>query len=810
MRGILQDLRYGARKLAKSPGFASAIILTLALSTGANSAVFSVVNAALLSPLPYPEADRLALIWESSLRRGLKSRPLSQESFSELSEQNKSFAQVAAFVASGDVGFTIADGGEPERVPGAVVSANFFATLGEEAVAGRGFTQADDDPGNDPVAVISERLWRRRFGADAGVVGKVLRLNERSYTVVGVMPAAVNFPVGTEVWVPRPLQADQAMNSATHITYGLRVLARLRPGVEREAAQADLSLIARGLEQAYPASNRGIEMRLVPLREELYGDIRPTLLVLSGAVAFVLLIACANIANLLLARAAGRRHEITLRAALGATRTRLARQLLTEYLLLAAIGGALGLLLCRCLTPVLMALWPAGLRPLGEVVIDRRVLGFTFAVSLLSGLLFGLLPALYASRASLNGSLKESQSSSATGIRRNGLSSLIIVSEIALALLLLVGAGLTTKLFMRLTETKLGFEPRHVLTAKLTFSGRKYSDRERQMLFLQRVLQRARALPGVREAGAANFLPLSNSGFRALFTIEGRAAAAGHEPAADCVAVTADYFKAMGIRLSAGRLFTEEDAPNAPPVVLIDESLARRFWPGESPLGKRLNFQGSWREVIGVVRDVRQNSVGGPQQDAQMYVPYPQFGFTWPYVHLAVRGGSGDSASLANALREAVREEDKDQPVESIKMVEQQISDSLSLHRFAVLLLLCFAFMALALAAVGVYGVTAYYVSQRTRDIGIRIALGARASNVLVPLLRRGLTLTAAGIAAGSAGAFVLTRVVASVMYEAGAAIDFKTLLLAALTLGAVTMLAVYIPARAATKVDPLKVLRSE
>jgi putative ABC transport system permease protein len=810
MRGLLQDLRYGARKLAKSPGFAAAVILTLAVSMGANSAIFSVVNAALLSPLPYPEADRLALIWESSLRQGLQSRPLSHESFAELSSQNKSFAQLSAYVASDDVGFSIADAGEPERVPGAVVSANFFATLGVEPLIGRAFAAAADNPAGEPVAVISERLWQHRFGADTGVAGRALRLNGRSYIVVGVMPAAVDFPAGAEVWVPGPLQADQAMNSALHITYSLRVLARLKPGVERDVAQSELNLIAQRLERAYPATNRGVEMRLVPLREEFYGDIRPTLLVLSGAVAFVLLIACANVANLLLARGAGRQHEIAIRAALGATRTRLARQLLTEYLLLSAMGGGLGLLLCHWLTRVLVALWPPAMRPPGEVAINLRVLGFTFATSLLAGLLFGLLPALRASRAGLNDSLKESHTRFGSGVRRHGWPSLIVVSEVAMALLLLVGAGLTVKLFVALTETKLGFDPRHVLTAKLTFSGRKYADRGQQLLFLQRVLERARTLPGVQGAGAVNFLPLSDSGFRTLFTIEGREAESGREPSADCVAVTPDYFNAIGVPLNAGRPFTEADSQNAPPVVIVDETMARRYWPDESPLGKRLNFQGSWREVVGIVRDVRQNSIGGPRQDAQVYVPYPQFGFTWPYVHLAVRGGPEDPSGLADGLRAAVRDEDREQPVESVTLIEQSISDSLSPYRFSALLLLCFACLALALAVIGVYGVTAYYVSQRTRDIGIRIALGARPSNVVWPLLRRGLTLTVAGIAVGTAGAFALTRVAASLMYKAGAMPDIKTCLLAALMLGAVTMLAVYIPARAATKVDPLTVLRGE
>lgn len=806
---LLQDIRYGVRRLANSPGFTCIILLTLALSVGANSAIFSVVNAALLRPLPYTDADRLFMIWESNLRRGLKTRPLSQQSFSELSEQSKSFEQLAAFVASSDVGFNVAGGGEPERVPGAIVSANFFRTLGEEAVTGRAFISPDDEPGSEPVAVISRRLWARRFGKDPRAIGTTLQLNERSYTVVGVMRDGFDFPGGAEIWVPRPLQADQVMNSATRITYGLRVVARLKSGIEPERAQADLDLIAQRLAQSYPETNRGISMRLVSLREELYGDIRPTLLVLSGAVAFVLLIACANITNLLLARAAARQHEITVRAVLGATRMRLARQLLTEYLLLAAAGGALGLLLCRWLTHLLMALWPAEVRPLGEVIIDYRVLGFTLATSLLTGLLFGLLPAIHSSHASLEESLRVSRSRAAAGLRRHGLSSVIVVSEIALALLLLVGAGLMTAIFIRLTKTELGFDPRNVLTAKVTLSGRKYPDRQQQMLLLQRVLQRAEALPGVQHVGAANFLPLSSSGFHALFTIENRATLPGHEPAADCVAVTSDYFKAMGIPLSEGRLFTEGDSQNAPRVVLIDGAMARRFWPGESPLGKRLNFQGNWREVVGVVKDVRGGKPDGSQQSTQMYVPYPQFDFPWPYFHIVVRAALDDPMILATSLRDVVREVDKDQPVDSITTAEQQISDSRSLHRFSSLLLFFFAFMALVLAAVGVYGVITYYVAQRRHDIGIRIALGAQAVDVLRPLLKRGLALTVIGISIGLAAAIALSRVVTSMLYEA-AAVDFTTFLLAAALLAAVTMLAVYIPARKATKVDPLTTLRSD
>jgi putative ABC transport system permease protein len=808
MQVLFQDLRYGLRRLLRQPGLSVLIIMILALGAGVNSALFSLVNAMLLRPLPYEDADSLSMIWNANLQKNIEKRPLSPQVFHELVSQNQVFEQIAAFVANSDVRFTITGRGEPERVQGAIVSANFFQTMGVAAEHGHAFTSADEGHAENVDVILSHRLWERLFGADPGQIGKPLTLNERSYNIIGVMPASFDFPVGVELWVADPLRAGEVLNSALPITYALRVVARSRDGVGRAQVQESLRVIGYRLRQEFQEERLGVELRAVPLREQIYGDIRYSLLILFAATGFVLLIACANIANLLLARAATRQHEISVRAALGATRWRIIRQLFTENVLLAALGGGAGLLLCAGLIRAIMSMWPAAAPPLSGVSIDYRVLGFTLVVILLTGLLFGLMPALNVSRADLNELLKEGSTRSSAGFSRQRLLDLVVVCEIALALLLSIGSVLMIQTFLRITNTNLGFEPQHLLTLKLSLSKLKYPNGDRQTLFYQQALRRIAALPGVEYAGAANFLPLGTSNFQALFLVEGKPIPdAGEEPTANSVSVSPDYFKAMGIQLTRGRFFNEGEAKESQRVVIINETAARRFWPEDDPVGRRLKLQGNWCEIVGVVRDVKQSLAGDAPVGAQIYMPYTQFDFAWPYMYVVVKTSLDQPASLAASVRGAIWAEDQYQPIENLKTFDQIISDTLSQQRFTTLLLITFAFIAVALAVVGIYGVMAYSISQRTHEIGIRMALGAQTRDILRLVMKRGLTIMLLGVAVGLGLAAITTRVMTSLLYGLSAT-DPLVFLLASLLFIAVSIGAVLVPARKATKIDPLVAMR--
>lgn len=810
MQALVQDLRYGARKLLRRPGVNLLIILILALGVGASSTLFSLVNAALFRPLPYPDGDALFMIWQGSAQKDDRQRPVSPQVFAELLSQNQGFEQIAAFVWNGDVGFSVTGGGEPERVQGAIVSGNFFQTLGVAAARGRTFTAEDDNPAGDLTVVLSHRLWARRYASDPNLLGQKLTLNERVYTVIGVMPERFEFPAGVELWAPRPLHAGEALNTALPITFGLRVLARARPDLPPAQVQESLSVIGQRLRQADEGTYRGVELKAVPLRDQLYGSARPAFLLLFSATGFLLLIACANAANLLLARAAARQHEITVRVALGATRLRIIQQLFTENTLLAVLGGALGLLLCAALLDVLTTLLSATPAFTTRVTVDHRVLGFTLAVTVLTGLLFGLAPALHASRPNLNDALKEGVTRSAAGAGRQRLLDVIVGAEIALALLLSIGAVLVTHSFVGITRTPLGFEPERALSMKLTLAKSRYPDGARQTAFYQRVLQRLSALPGVQYAGASNFLPLEAGGFQTLFLAEGQAPPVpGQEPRANCAAVSPDYFKALGISLIRGRTFTEQDSQQSPKVVIVGQTMARRLWPAEEPIGKHVNFQGQWYEVVGLVSDVRQGFGSDSQPGAQMYVPYGQFDFPWPYAHVVIRTTVAQPAQLAAAARAAIWAEDKNQPVENVRLLEQVVADRLAGRRFMALLLVVFALTAVGLAAVGIYGVTAYYVSHLTHEIGIRMALGAQARDILRLVLVRGLVIMLLGIGVGLALAVSTTRLMSSLLYGVSTTdplVYFQTTALFA----AVTVAALLVPARKATKVDPLIALRWE
>lgn len=811
MQNLFQDLHYGGRLLIRRPLFAFTVIFTLALGIGGNSAVFRLIDTVVFRPLPYQDADRLVMIWQTSPGRSQDKRPIyPPQVFSELQQLPQIFEQTAAFVGGGTIGFDLVGDGKPERAPGAVVSAGLFSMLRVQTSIGRTFFSHEDTAGNDQVVIISHNLWRQRFSADPSLIGNTLLLNGRSYQVVGVMPADFNFPDGAQLWVPNPLQADKAMNTVLLVTHSLNVIARLKPGVTQRQAQASLDDLARRLQQA--GINESMGFRLVPLHEELFGNIRPALWILWGAVSLVLLIACVNVANLLLVRAAARKQEIAIRLALGASRLRLIRQLLTESVLLAMLGGGLGCFLSYWAVRILPALIPTKISDLKTLSVDHRMIGFTLIGSLLTGILFGLAPALQASKPDLDESLKEGTKSSTLGVHHQRLLRILVVSEIALALLLLIGAGLMTKSFFYLTKTDLGFDAKNVLTVKISPPGWKYRHQNQQIALYQQIIDRIKALPEVQQAGAINLLPLHGSGFQVIFFVEGQPVPAPDEyPTADCSSVSADYFRAMGIPLMRGRFFTERDTADSPKVLIINQPMARRFWPDGEAIGKRLNWQGSWREVVGVVGEVKPiGSVGRVGQvNLQMYAPQTQFDFPWPSIHLAIRTTTADPSRIASAVQSAIWVEDKDQPVDQIRTVEQLISDSVSRQRFTMLLLLIFAAMSLVLAAVGIYGVMAYSITQRMHEIGIRIALGALRSDVLKLVIRQGLILITVGVTIGLAGALALTRVLSGFLYGVSAT-DPTTFVQSSGLLAGAALLACYIPARKATKVDPMIVLRNE
>lgn len=805
---LLQDLHYGYRRFVRSPIFTLTVLLTLALSIGVNSAIFSLINAVLLRPLPYQAPERLVTVYAVSADAGRKKQPLyPPEVYAELAAQGQSFEQVAAYVAGGDIGFDLTGGAYPERVPGAVVSANFFATLGVQAASGRTFLPGEDAPGRDQVAVISDGLWRRRFNADPALIGASLWLNGRSYTLAGVMPEAFEFPSGAQLWVPDPQHADKAMNTALTVTHSLHVIARLKPEVTPQQAQTNLDALALGVQETEPGVQGRKGLRLSPLQEDLVGDIKPALLLLWGTVGFVLLIACANVANLLLARTAARRQEIAVRAALGATRARLIKQLLTESMLLAVVGGGAGLLLAYWTIDSLIALGPAELADLKHVQVDGRVLAVTLLGSLLTGLIFGLAPAFQAASADLHDALKEEGKSATGGPRRRAIFRALVVAEIALALLLLIGAGLMLKSFLRLTRIDFGFNTANTLTMKVSLPGWKYPGLEQQTAFYQQVLERLGREPGLEAAGWINLLPTRQNGFQVLFQPEGQPLSLSG-PTTNCASVTADYFKAMGIPLVKGRAFTEQDLKDSPKVVIIDQTMARQFWPGEEAVGKRLNWQGSWREIVGLVGDVKPIGLGR-QSSTQMYIPQPQFEFPWMDMYLVVRGGANDVMWLRAAAQEAIWEADRDQPIDNIKTLGQLVSDSLARQYFNMILLVAFAGLSLVLAAGGIYGLMAYSIAQRTQEIGIRIALGARQRDVLKLIMGQGLMLITAGVVAGLGLAIALTRLLFTFLYNVSVT-DITIFAAGSLVLTVTALLACYFPARRAMKVNPMIALRNE
>jgi predicted permease len=807
MQKLWQDSRYAFRILLKNRGFTAVAVLALALGIGANTAIFSVVNSVLLRPLPYRDPQRLVVLWENYQQRGGPEREwFSPADFKDFREQAQSFEHVAALLGWGP---TLTGQDEPEDLQGAAVSYDTFATLGVEPTIGRCFTADEDRTGAERVVMLSDGLWRRRFGSDPAIIGKNLTLGGESYTVIGVMPRGFSFPIlpATEVW--RTFTPTLGLlQGCDRDCVVLRVIAKLRPGVTLDSARSETSAIAARTAEQYPDTNKGVGSTVVPLHEQLVGDVRPAMLVLLGAVALVLLIACANVANLLLARAAAREKEVAIRAALGASRARLIRQHLTESLVLAAAGGAFGLLLAFWMVDVLVSFAPKGTPRLEEIAIDRSVLAFTFGIAMLTGLVFGMAPAVLSSRANLTSAMKEGGRDTSATSRGNRVRSALVVSEVALALMLLVGAGLLIKSFMNLRRVDPGFNPKSVLRVNVTLPRTRYPERSQVAIFFKQLVDRVAVLPGVESVGAVSSLPLGGGGTDTTFAIEGRPQPeADRLPGAWYSKVTPDYFRAMGIRLLRGRVFTEADTADAPRVAVISETMARRYFSDEDPLGKRLLFGGGRdrREIVGVVADVKHF---GLNLDPRPSMYFSEAQYAERGMSLVVRT-PGEPMALAGAIRSEVWALDRDLAVSNVMPMDELVNTSLAEPRFVLLLLGLFAAVAMALSAIGVYGVVSYSVTQRSHEIGVRVALGAQMSDVLKLVVGQGMVLVGGGVALGLIAAFALTRVMESLLFGVSAT-DFTTFAATSLVLAAVALAACFVPARRATRVDPMVALRYE
>jgi putative ABC transport system permease protein len=811
MEIVLQDLRYANRRLRKSPGFAVVAVLTLALGIGANSAIFSVVNAVLLRSLPFAEPDRLVAF--GTIKHGEEPRAgsLSPPDFMSLRDHTRTLTDVAALSYGGA---TLTGGGEPERVDAAWVSAGFFELLGATPVLGRTIRPEENQPGNTGVAVLGHGFWQQHLGGDSAIVGQTITLNGVTRTVVGVAPPGFGFPENRALWAP--LQYDETFSSETdrnRRAQWLSVIGRVQPGVPLERARAEVQSLAAQLEQEFPQTNTNVTLATLSLHEVMVGEVRTPLLILLGAVGLVLLIACANVANLLLARAAARQGEMAVRAALGAGRGRLVRQLLTESVLLGLVGGVVGLLLAHWGTALLVALRPAGIPRLDDVGVDGTVVGFTFLVALLTGVVFGLIPALQATRSDLVASIREAGRGALGGRQGQRTRSALVVAEMALAVMLLVGAGLLMRSFLQLQRVDPGFRPEQTLALDLSLPTRRYPEDEQRIAFYGTLLERIEGLPGVRSAGAVNLLPMGDDRFVLSFAVEGRPTPPpGEQPTLEVRVATPEYFRTMGIPLLRGRDFAEADRADAPQVVVINETTAQRFFAGEDPIGQRVrtgwgigedHFAGG--EIVGVVGDVRQL---GPGKEfiPELYLPSTQV----PESDLSVVvRTAGDPLALAKAIRAEVRALDANLPVSNLRTLDQVLSRAVAQPRFYLLLLGAFAAVALVLAAIGIFGVMSYSVVQRTREIGIRVALGANPGAVLRMVVGRALWLALGGVAVGLLGALALSRLLGSLLFGVSAT-DPLTFAGVAALLTSVALLATYLPARRATRVDPMVALRSE
>jgi putative ABC transport system permease protein len=807
METFIQDIRFGIRMLAKKPMFSIIAVITLALGIGANTAIFSVVNGVLLRPLPFKEPDRLMMIRETKLPQ-FPEFSVAPGNFLDWKKQNTVFERLVAYKGSS---LNLIGTDDPERLRALNVTEGFFAMLGAQPQLGRDFLAEEDQVGHNNVVILSYGLWQRRFSGDPKILNQTITLNRQAYTVIGVMPATFHFGSGEnelDLWTPMAFTEEQAQNHGGH---GLVAIGQLKPGITVDQARAEMSAIAGRLAAQYPV-DIGWDVKIMPLLEFSVRSIKPALLILLVAVAFVLLIACANVANLLLARAAGRQKEIATRTSLGASRWRIVRQLLTESLLLSLLGGALGLALAKWGMDLLLTLAPPDLPRLNNVSLDGRVLAFTATITLLTGVIFGLVPALQSSKPNLNETMKDAGRGSTEGGRRQRIRSTLVVLEVATALVLLVGAGLMIKSFWQLQKVDPGFNPDNTLTVQVSLPKTKYPEESQQVAFFQQLIERVATLPGVQSAGAGHVVPLSGNDFVLAFEIDGRPPLQpGVTQSTNYYSVSADYFKAMGIPLRRGRVFTERDIKDSPRVAVINETMAKKIFPDEDPIGKRITFDNrqkgnpEWFEIVGIVGDVKQYSLD-QVTTMQTYEPYIQQ--TFPYMTLVVRT-TGDPTNLNAAIRSEVLKLDKEQPTTNFKTLNEFFSISIAQQRFSVVLLGMFAVVALVLSAVGIYGVLSYAVTQRTHEIGIRVALGAGKRDVLRLVVGQGMLLTVIGVAGGLGAAFALTRLMASLLFGVTAT-DAVTFASVASLLLAVALLACYIPARRATKVDPLVALRYE
>jgi len=813
MEMFWQDIRYGVRMLLKAPSISIVATIALALGIGANTAIFSVVNAVLLRPLPFPNSESLMNVWETDSTRGYVRGSASYPNFVDWRDQSHSFEHMASYHNND---FILTGRGESARLQGAVVNADLFPLLGASPLIGRGFLPSEDNPGDTGrVVVLSQQLFQQRFNSDPNIVNQSMVLDGKTYTIIGVMPAAFQFPVQNdpvELWttVAVDREGEDPITEERGAHY-MNVIARLKPGVPREQAQAEMTAISARLEQQYPDKDLHKSTRLEPTLEALVGDVRPALLILLGAVGFVLLIACANVANLLLARAMTRHKEMAIRSALGASRMRVIRQLLTESVILSLVGGALGLVLAIWWSDLLVALGKENIPRALQVGLDWRVLGFTLLVSVLTGVVFGLVPAIHSSKTELTESLKEGGRSGSEGARRNFIRSVLVVGELAIAVVLLVGAGLLMQSLWRLRNVSPGFESQNLLTFVVGIPEVKYPT-EKQEPFYRELVRRVESLPGVRSASSIIPLPLTGDSFVISFETEGRPVEKGNQPSADFFAIEEGYFKTLGVSMLQGREFTERDNKTAPPVIIVNQAFAKKFFPGEDPIGKRIkpgistnSDKPAMREIVGVVSDVRNRNLSSELR-AGYFIPATQMPFN--QMTLIVRTVN-DPHSLITAVQNEVHAMDQEVPVFSIKTMDEYISATVATPRFNATLLVIFAAVALVLTIVGLYGVMSYSVAQRTNEIGIRMALGAQTGDVLRLIVSQGFKLVLIGLGLGLLGALCLTWVIGSLLFGVTTK-DPLTFAAVAGLLALVALLACYVPARRATRLDPLNALRYE
>jgi predicted permease len=804
MEGWLQDVRYALRMLARRPALSIVIVATLALAIGTNTAIFSVVNTVLLQRLPYPHADRLVMIREQQLARGGGDRPVAPGNFFDWKARAASFEDVAW---SRDSVFNVTGDGPPETLIGYRFSSNMLQVLGAKPALGRGFSAGDDKPGAPKVAILSHKVWARRYGSDRNIVGRALTLNGESHTVIGVMPAAFKHPQGTEIWAPIGL--TPAIAARRDLTL-LRLVGRLKPGVSPEQAEAELNGIYQDITRQHADTSAGLTVHLIPLGDP--GDAKPLLAVLFGGVGFVLLIACANVANLLLADATSRRRELAVRGALGASRYRVVRQMLTESVLMALAGGAIGALVTWWTRDALLVLFPTTIANLNlprveQIDVSAAVFAFAFLISVATGGLFGLLPAWHVWRINLQGVLKQGDRAVSSSRRTHAA---LVVGEVVLSIVLLAGALLMVQSFVRLQQQRLGFDADRVLSARLSLPRYRYPDDAARAVFAHKLIERLQQIPGVQTVGLTNYLPLSGWWGVIQFDVEGMPKARpGSEPSADFRIASDNYLQSMGIPLVAGRAFTPRDDPSAPRVIIVNQTLVKRYLPGGQPIGKRLRLDlgpgPQPHEIVGVIGDVK--SFGLEE------ATHPELFFSYWQVPFALVGvalrTSADPASLAAPLREAVWSIDRDQPITHLLPMADLAAESLTFRRAGMLLAAAFGVLALVLAAIGIYGVLSYSVSRRTREIGIRVALGATQREVSRLVIREGLAMTGIGVAIGLGAALILSRFLRSLLYEVRPA-DPLTYVAVAVTLMTVALLATWRPARRASAVDPITALRTE